>query len=132
MRVLLLGFTVLSTMLFSAPAMTGELQPVMKSIGAGFKATFKNASRGINSEEAKLIVLNLKNDIEKASGLLPEGVNPGDTEIVARYQAMMQELFEKSILLEDSFSTNPLDKMATIGILKEMDALRKKGHAVFK
>ncbi|MFT6071133.1 MAG: hypothetical protein ACJAT2_002122 [Bacteriovoracaceae bacterium] len=119
-------------MLFSAPAMTGELQPVMKSIGAGFKATFKNASRGINSEEAKLIVLNLKNDIEKASGLLPEGVNPGDTEIVARYQAMMQELFEKSILLEDSFSTNPLDKMATIGILKEMDALRKKGHAVFK
>ena len=132
MRALLLGFTILSTLLFSAPAMTGELQPVMKSIGAGFKATFKNASRGVNDEEAKLVVLNLKNDIEKASNLLPEGVNPSDTEIVTRYQAMMQELFQKSILLEDAFSTNPLDRMATIAILKEMDALRKKGHAVFK
>lgn len=132
MRVLLLSFTVLSTLLFSAPAMTGELQPVMKSIGEGFKATFKNASRGINSEEAKVVVSELKMNIEKASNLLPEGVNPNDTEIVTRFQAMMQELFEKSILLEDSFATNPLDRGATIAILKEMDSLRKKGHAVFK
>lgn len=132
MRGLLIGFTVLSAMLFSNPAMTNELKPVMKSIGAGFKETFKNASRGINSDEAKMIVTELKLNIEKASLLLPEGVSPSDTEIVTRYQAMMQELLSKSILLEDSFATNPLDRMATIAILKEMDALRKKGHAVFR
>jgi hypothetical protein len=132
MRILLLSFTVLSTLLFSAPAMTGELQPVMKAIGSGFKDTFKNASRGVNSEEAKLIVIELKNNIEKASNLLPEGVNPSDTEIITRYRAMMMELIEQSILLEDAFATNPLDRGATISILKDMDAIRKKGHAVFK
>lgn len=132
MRVLLIGMSLLSAVLFSAPATASELQPLMESIGQQFKATFRNASRANNSEEARATVTALKENIEKSVSILPDGVSPNDEVTVERYQGLMNQLLEKAVLLEDAFATNPMNRGATIAILKEMDELRKKGHAIFR
>lgn len=132
MRVLLIGMGLLSAVLFSAPAMALELQPLMEQVGKDFKSTFKSAARGKNGDAEKAVVARLKDNIMKSRDILPDGVSPDDAETVGRYRGMMTTLLDKIILLEDAFATNPMDKISTIAILKEMDALRKKGHGIFR
>lgn len=132
MRVLLVGLSLISAVFFSAPAVALELQPLMEQIGKDFKATFKAAARGKNSDTEKEVVARLKDNIFKSRDILPDGVSPSDAEIVARYRGLMTELLEKTILLEDAFGTNPMDKPSALSLLKEMDALRKKGHGIFR
>lgn len=132
MRVLLIGMSLISAVLFSAPATAQDLQPLMEQIGKDFKSTFKAAARGKNSDAEKAVVARLKDSITQARDILPDGVSPSDGQTVARYRGLMTMLIEKVVLLEDAFATNPLDKPSTLAILKEMDALRKKGHGIFR
>ncbi len=109
-----------------------QLAPIMQQISAGFKASFKAAARGDNSAANQEVVKNLGEQIALAVNILPPGVSPDDTEVVTKYQGLMNELLEKAVQLEDTFATNPMNKDAALAILKEMDALRKRGHAIFR
>lgn len=105
---------------------------VMKSISVGFKASLKAARSDDNSEEAKQIVEKLHADTVRASEILPETVDPEDQELKARYQKIMGELTELSKSLVVAFDTNPLNQEEAMAILKQMNSLRKKGHATFR
>ena len=132
MRVLLVGMSLLSAVLFSTPATAQDLQPLMEQIGKDFKTSFKAAARGKNSDADKAVVARLKDNIIKSRDILPDGISPDDGEVVARYRGLMSTLLEKTVLLEDAFGTNPMDRASAIALLKEMDALRKKGHGIFR
>ncbi len=132
MRVLMIGLSLLSAVLFSAPATANELKPLMEQIGKDFKTTFQSAARGMNSDVEKEVVARLKDNITKAMDVLPEGISPDDAELVARYRGLMGMLLEKTVLLEDAFGTNPMDRPSALALLKEMDALRKRGHGIFR
>ena len=89
MRVLMIGLSLLSAVLFSAPATANELQPLMEQIGKDFKTTFRAAARGMNSEAEKEVVARLKDNISKSMDVLPDGVSPDDAELVARYSCLL-------------------------------------------
>jgi len=109
-----------------------QLSSVMQQMGSAFKTSFRAAARGDNSPANQEVVKTLGEQIALAVNILPPGVSPDDTEVVERYQTLMNELLEKAVQLEDAFATNPMNKDAALAILKEMDALRKKGHAIFR
>ena len=132
MRVLLIGMSLLSAVLFSTPATANDLQPLMEQIGKDFKTTFRAAARGQNSDANKAVVARLKDNIMKSRDILPDGVSPDDATTVDRYRGLMTMLLEKTILLEDAFGTNPMNKPSALALLKEMDSLRKKGHGIFR
>lgn len=132
MRVLLIGMSLLSAVLFSAPATANELQPLMEQIGKDFKTTFRAAARGQNTDANKAVVARLKDNIMKSRDILPDGVSPDDATTVDRYRGLMTMLLEKTVLLEDAFGTNPMDTPSALALLKEMDALRKRGHGIFR
>jgi hypothetical protein len=131
MKKFLFLICVIGTLVFSFES-HAELAPIMQQIGTGFKASFKAASKGDNSTANQEVVKNLAEQIALAVNILPPGISPGDVEVVARYQGLMNELLEKAVQLEDAFATNPMNKDSALVILKEMDTLRKKGHAIFR
>ncbi|MCO4793299.1 MAG: hypothetical protein KC493_06300 [Bacteriovoracaceae bacterium] len=132
MRKLLFIFSILGIMSLSLDAQARELGPVMKEMGAAFKVSFKAARSGDNSPANQETVKKLSELIVLAKNILPKGIDPTDSETVQKYQDLMEELLEKSILLEDSFATNPMDKDVALTVLKEMNSIRKKGHAIFR
>lgn len=110
----------------------GELKPIMKDIGRDFKSLVGAARASDNSDSVKEVIVQLKSGIEKAKSVLPDGVSPDDVEVVARYNGFLNEMSEQAIRLEDAFATNPFSNVEAMQILGEMNALRKKAHAIFR
>lgn len=131
MKKFLFFMCIVGTLAFSFDS-HAQLAPIMQQISAGFKASFKAASKGDNSSANQEVVKTLGEQIALSVNILPPGVSPDDAEVVARYQGLMNELLEKAVQLEDAFATNPMNKDSALAILKEMDALRKQGHAIFR
>ena len=131
---ILLLTAIFGSFLLSQPARAQEnnTSAIMKNIGKGFKTIFKATLRSDNSEANQLLVLKLKENIGLVKEILPTNVSPDDAILVEKYRSIMTELFEQAILLQDSFATDPLNKEATLEILKAMDAIRKRGHGIFR
>jgi hypothetical protein len=110
----------------------GPLKTVMKEMKKGLRVAVRATRAGDQSEEVIISLLSLKENIEKAGMILPPGISPTDEESVNRYQAMMGRLASQAQQLIDAFATSPLNKEQTMGILKEMNNLKKRGHAIFK
>jgi hypothetical protein len=133
MRIFTLGLMIFGFLISTqVRAEDSQLKPVMASIGRGFKASFKAARKGNNSSESQLVVEKLVDSIRVASELLPPAVDPTDSVVVARYRGLLTKLLEQAILLQDAFLTEPMAQPEALEILKAMNALRKKGHGIFR
>lgn len=109
-----------------------NLRSTMRTLNKSFREVSSYVRTGNNGPQAIDIIIRMREAASESLKYLPRGINPSDSAAVERYNTIMTELVDKIIDLEVIFATSPLNKDQASDTLKEINAIRKKGHSLFK
>lgn len=123
-----------SVMVFSSMVSAQSLKDLMGNIGEDTKTIILAFKGGELTNETLTAATNLRENVEAAQAVLPEG--PLTPEQQIRYQELMGQLKNQSALLEEAIgaalTSNPKDVTKAQEIFNAMMELRKTGHLEFK